>query len=132
MIFYSLLLSILFNKNNSPAIFGRLNLVPVFCFICDMIENLCVYNLLINFPNMEGMHVYALVGNVATILKWCQPPSTLESYLQDSFTSSLPSSSNNLKHPLNEINFQSASDVSIHMWQSSIDVSIDCNYHQCI
>lgn len=60
---YSSLLSILFPDT-------LIDLFPILSFICDMIENYCVYTLLQHYPITKGMRIYAHIGSAMTSLKF--------------------------------------------------------------
>lgn len=67
--FFIVFQSYIFNKAFSKTYeFRLLNIVPLFIFIMDVSENLCVGSLLLQYPNINS-NLVSLASN-ATLLKW--------------------------------------------------------------
>jgi len=66
-LFWSLLLSVIQNYSNSTSL---INIIPLATFLFDMLENYCIYKLMILYPQKEEADMWATGGSLFTILKW--------------------------------------------------------------
>jgi hypothetical protein len=67
----ALLLSVILSLVvSSKSTFSAINLLPFVTFIVDMIENYCLYTVLIHYPLKDGMQLFVTIGSLACNIKW--------------------------------------------------------------